>query len=231
MNLSVVLPIYNEEINVKKFIQSVHFVNKSIEIIAVDNNSNDNSKIEIKKTNAKYYFCKKKGYGAAIKLGLSKATKNLIVICEPDGTFKAKDIFKLLKYIKTYDCVFGTRTNVNYIYKGAKMNFLYRIGNMLVAKLMQYLFRTTNITDVGCTLKIIRKSDYRKIKNKLTVNKSHFQPELMINLFLLKKKIIEIPVGYYRRIGYSKISNNYLNTTILAIKMILLILLLRLKNI
>ena len=230
MNLSVVLPIYNEKLNVKNFIKTIHSIDKRIEIIAVDNNSDDGSNFEIKKKNEKYFFCRKRGYGAAIKLGLSKATKDYIAICEPDGTFKARDIFKLLKYTKKYDCVFGTRTNIHYIYKDAKMKFFLRIGNIVVAKFMQFLFKSTKITDVGCTLKLIKKIDYIKIKKKLTVEKSHFQPELMINLFLLRKKIIEIPVGYYRRIGYSKISNNYINTTFLAIRMILLIIILRIKN-
>ena len=110
------------------------------------------------------------------------------------------------------------------------MNFLLRFGNILVAKLLQFLFNSIKLSDVGCTLKLITKKDYFKIKNKLNVEKSHFQPELMINLILLKKNIIEIPVRYYKRVGFSKITNNYFSTTILALRMILLILVLRIKN-
>ena len=230
MNLSVVLPIYNEKYNIKKFIRQIHNINNKIEIIAVDNNSDDGSDIEIKQTKAKYFFCKKKGYGTAIRFGLSKATKDYIILCEPDGTFDARDIIKIYRLRKKYDCIFGTRTNLSFIFKGAKMNFLLRFGNILVAKLLQFLFHSIKLSDVGCTLKLITKKDYFKIKNKLNVEKSHFQPELMINLILLKKNIIEIPVRYYKRVGFSKITNNYFSTTILALRMILLILVLRIKN-
>ena len=129
------------------------------------------------------------------------------------------------------DCVFGTRTNKKFIQNGAKMNFLYRAGNKIVAKILQFLFTDIELTDVGCTLKIFKKLHYEKIKKKLTTLKSDFQPELMINLLLLKNiKVIEIPIKYKRRVGYSKITSNYFKTTVLAIKMIFLIFKLKAKQ-
>ena len=143
MKLTVIIPCYNEINTIEKILQKIlSLKNINKQVIIIDDNSDDGSNYEIKKTKAKYFFCKKRGYGAAIKLGLSKATKNYIAICEPDGTFKVKDIFKLLKYTKKHDCVFGTRTNFHYIYKGAKMNFFLRSGNIIVAKLMQFLFKS-----------------------------------------------------------------------------------------
>ena len=231
MDLSVVLPAFNEDKNIKFFIESIKKVDQNIEIIVVDNNSTDNTKKEILKTEAIYVNCKAQGYGIAIRTGLNLCKRKFIAICEPDGTFQANDIKKLYEYTKTFDAVFGTRTNKKYIEKGAKMNFPLRIGNILVAKIIQFLFNTTNISDVGCTLKIIKTKDYLEIKDYLHVVKSEFQPELMINLFLRKKKIIEVPVLYLKRIGYSKITSNYFKTTLLACKMLILIFKLRFKNI
>ena len=45
----------------------------------------------------------------------------------------------------------------------------------------------------------------------------------MILLILKGLKIIEIPVSYYPRIGYSKITYNFTSSFILGIRMILLI--------
>lgn len=231
MNLSIILPAFNEEKNIKKFINSIYKLNKSVEIIVIDNNSNDKTKYEIKKTKCKYFFLKNRGYGRALRFGLEKSTKDILVTCEPDGTFEAKDIFKLLKYLKKYDCIFGTRTNKKFIEKEAKMNFLYRFGNILVAKILQFLFTDIKLTDVGCTLKIFKKFHYNQIKKNLTTLRSEFQPELMINLLLLKNiSIIEVPVKYKKRSGYSKITSNYFNTTLLAIKMIFLIFKLKIKQ-
>ncbi len=51
---SLILPAYNEEVHIKKNIES--FINTKIfdEVIVVDNNSTDNAEKEIKKTDTKY---------------------------------------------------------------------------------------------------------------------------------------------------------------------------------
>ena len=220
--ISLILPAYNEEKNIKKIINDFEKLNIVDEIIAVDNNSNDNTKQEIEKTSAKYFLEKKQGYGAALFKGLSMATSDLLVMCEPDGTFRATDIFKLLSYQDDYDCVFGTRTNKKLIEKGAKMYPMLRIGNILVGHLLEYLFRGPTLTDAGCTYKLISRNSFNEVKNNIKVIGSEFQPELMINLILKKRKIIEIPVSYTKRVGDSKITNSFYNSLKLAIKMLIL---------
>ena len=119
-NISVILPCYNEQESIKKCIEDFNSL-KVNEIIAIDNNSNDDTKNQILKTNAKYIFEKNQGYGNAILRGLKEAKGDLIVICEPDGTFQPQDIIKLLSYSEDFDAVFGTRTAKSAIKKGAKM--------------------------------------------------------------------------------------------------------------
>lgn len=228
--VSLVLPVYNEEKNIFQAIQEFYSLKIIDEIIVVDNNSTDNSSKLIKITKARYFLEKKQGYGAAIRKGLQKCSGDLIIICEPDGTFNPKDAIKLLKFTKNYDCVFGTRTSKKFIKKGAKMYFLLRIGNIVVAKFLSFLFPGVKLSDVGCTYKVIKKNCYNKIKKKLTVIGSEFQPEIMIQLILQKYKIIEIPVKYQKRKGYSKITYNLFSTSILALKMIKLMMLLKLKD-
>ena len=104
---SLVLPAYNEEVHIKKNIEQ--FLNTNIfdEIIVVDNNSTDKTSEEIKKTSAIYVKETLQGYGAAIRKGMSVSQSDFIVMCEPDSTFKADDIFKFLAYLNEFDCVFG----------------------------------------------------------------------------------------------------------------------------
>ena len=71
---------------------------------------------------------------------------------------------------------------------------------------------------------------YNKIKDDLEVNDSTFQPELMINMIKKKLSIVEIPLHYKSRIGYSKITYNFISSLLLGIKMIALIFKLRIKN-
>lgn len=228
--ISLILPVYNEQENISNAIKEFSSLKIFDEIIAVDNNSKDNSKKIIKSSKAKYIFEKKQGYGAAIRKGLEKSKGQLLVICEPDGSFQAKDTLKLLKFIEKYDCVFGTRTVKKFIRKGAKMYFALRMGNIIVAKFLSILFPGNTYTDVGCTFKILKRDCYLKIKKKLKVISSELQPEIMINLILQKYKIIEIPVVYKKRKGNSKITRDFFSTSIVALKMIKLIIFLKLKN-
>ena len=226
---SLVLPAYNEGKNIKKNLSE--FIKTGIfdEIIVVDNNSTDNTANEIKKTSVKYIFLKDQGYGIALRTGMSFCSSDYIVTCEPDGSFKASDIVKFLSYLNEFDCVFGTRTAKSSIGKGAKMPFYLRIGNVLVAKFLEYLFSGPTLTDVGCTYKVISKKSYEEIKDKLKVIKSELQPEIMIHLIKKKNKIIEIPVHYLERKGKSKITYNFNSSLGVAIKMIILIIILRFR--
>ena len=230
-SISLVLPAYNEEIHIKKNIDLFNETNVFDEIIVVDNNSTDKTEIEIKKTSAKYIKETNQGYGAALRKGMQVSNGDYIVLCEPDSTFTSKDIYKFLAYIDDFDCIFGTRTTKSLIQKGAKMQFYLRVGNIAVAKFLEYLFFGPTLSDVGCTYKMISRNSYEKIKNKLTVTGSEFQPELMIRLILNKERILEIPVNYLEREGKSKITYNFFSSLKLALKMIFLIISLRIKNI
>ena len=110
------------------------------------------------------------------------------------------------------------------------MQFYLRVGNIFVAKILEYMFLGPTLSDVGCTYKVISRKSYLKIKNKLNVIGSEFQPELMIQLILARVRILEIPVNYLEREGKSKITYNFISSLKLALKMIFLIIKLRIKH-
>ena len=91
------------------------------------------------------------------------AKGDIVIMTEPDGTFDANDIFKLLAYSDDFDVVFGTRTTTILIGAGANMGFLMKWGNVLVAKLVEILFNTTQLTDVGCTYRLIKRTALAEI--------------------------------------------------------------------
>ena len=158
-----------------------------------------------------------------MKSGIKQSESDIIITCEPDLTFSHLDIYKFLSYLNDFDCVFGTRTSKSMIEVGAKMNPYLRYGNIFVAKILEYLFKGPSLTDVGCSYKAFKKNSIKHICNNLNVSGSHFQPELMIKLIQNKNKIIEIPVFYLKRKGYSKITYNFSSSLIVAINMLLLI--------
>jgi glycosyltransferase involved in cell wall biosynthesis len=218
--ISIVFPAYNEEKGIKKAIEDFFSLKEVDEIIVVDNNSKDKTAEIVKKTKAKLIKEKKQGYGFALIRGLKEAKGDLIFTIEPDGTFESKNIHDFLKYEKEYDVIFGTRTNMRYNKKGSKMSYFLRLGNIALAKMIQFLYKGQNLTDVGCTFKMIKKNALKKIQRRFKEGRSAFSPEFMILCLKEKLKIIEIPVIYKKRVGDSKITNNFWNSFKLGLRMI-----------
>jgi len=221
--IQVVFPAYNEEESIRNAVEQFYSTGIIDEVIVVDNNSKDRTKEEILKTKANYIFEEVPGYGSALIRGLRESTADIIITCEPDGTFSADDIMKLLVYSGDFDIVFGTRTSKYCIWDGANMNWFLRIGNVVVAKFLEYIFNGPCLTDVGCTMKLIKKEQLDKFVHKLKVKKSHFQPEFMINSILTSKKVVEIPLNHYPRKGVSKITGSFIKAFKLGCIMILYI--------
>lgn len=233
--VSVIFPVYNERENIARAIHDFLQHPAVDELIAVDNNSNDGSADIIKKTSARYLFEPLQGYGAALQRGMREATGDLIVTVEPDGTFRAADLDRLLVYSQEYDVVFGTRTSRHPVWSGgdpsANMDFALRIGNWAVAKLLEYLFNGPSFTDVGCTFKLIHRRAYEKIKDTFTVQGNWFSVEYMIRTLQHRLSVVEIPVRYGARVGTSKITGKRSRAILLGLRMILFILSERVRSV
>ncbi len=229
--ISVVFPAYNEEKNIKQAIEDFKKISEVDEIIVVDNNSKDRTAELAIKTGARVVKENRQGYGYACQKGLREAKNEIIVLVEPDGTFFAKDIYKFLAYIDEFDLVLGTRTCKQMLKKGAKMNWFLRLGNIFLAKFVEFLFYTKEVrlTDVGCTYRMIKKKSLKKIIDKFSVGGNHFSPEMIIEAMMNDLKIVEIPINYGKRKGESKITSNFKKSFTLGLKMISLIIKKRIK--
>jgi len=112
------------------------------------------------------------------------------------------------------------------IEQGANMQGLLRWGNVVVGKLVEILWwnQDSRFTDVGCTYRAIWKEAYKKIKNNLQGTGPEFSPEMMIAVLQARKRVIEIPISYYKRLtGISKHSENYFKIAKTALKMLKMI--------
>ena len=135
------------------------------EVLVVDNNAEPGTEEEVRKTSARIVHEPRQGYGAATRRGLVEATGDLIVLAEPDGTFLPEDITKLLVYSNECDVVFGTRTTRDLIWADANMDWLLRWGNWAVAKMVEGLFNTSHLSDVGCTYRVLRRDTAKHVAN------------------------------------------------------------------
>jgi glycosyltransferase involved in cell wall biosynthesis len=228
--VSIVFPCYNEEENVRNAIEEFFNSGYVDEIIAVDNNSSDNTKNEILKTRAKYVFEERQGYGIALRRGMHESTGDIIITSEPDNSFIGKDVLKYLVYSDEFDVIFGTRTAKSLIWGKAKMDQFLRYGNVIVAKILEYLHNGPCLTDVGCTMKLIHRKSYEQIKRKLSVDGQHFSPEFMVIAIRSGLKCVEIPVNYRERVGESKITSTFWKSFWLGGRMVSMIIGYRFKK-
>jgi glycosyltransferase involved in cell wall biosynthesis len=223
-SVSVVLMTYAERDSIRSVIEAFFETGLVDEVLVVDNNAQEGTAEEVRATRARLVHEPKQGYGYATQRGLLEATGDLIVLAEPDGTFLAEDIAKLLVYSAECDVVFGTRTTRELIWDGANMEFFLRWGNWAVAKMMEFLFNTSHLSDVGCTYRLLRADTAKSIASAMTVGGSHAGAEIMLLTILSGARFVEIPVNYLPRVGTSSVTGDPVKAIGVGVQMIRLVL-------
>jgi len=227
--ISLILPTFNEKDSIKKVITEFEELEIVDEILVINNNAAKGTSYEIAGTSAIEIMESEQGYGSAIIRGFKESRGDLIVVCEPDDTFLASDIHKLLSYSEDVDIVYGSRTYKELIWSGANMGWFLRFGNWVVAKLLEVLFNTNTLTDVGCTYRLVHRNVILELLPSFKIKSNFFGPEMMALGYIRKYKCIQIPVVYKERIGTSSVTGNLLKAFTLGIKMILLLFTLKLR--
>jgi glycosyltransferase involved in cell wall biosynthesis len=222
--VSVVFPAYNEEAGIAAAVTDFGSLEAVDEVLVVDNNSRDRTSEEAERAGARVVKESRQGYGNALRRGLAEAHGEYVVLAEPDGTFMAKDVLKLLAYADDFDLVLGTRTTRELIWHGANMGWQLRWGNWAVAKLLQVLFDGPSLSDCGCTLRLVRRSAAERMLPRFTVGGSHFLPEMVCLALLQRQRLVEVPVNYRDRVGQSKITGSMQTALRVGARMVGLIL-------
>jgi len=168
MELSVVVPVYNEEANVEPLIGEINGVlrhlGKSYEVVLVDDGSEDQtfavlSKLHREQPTMKVVRLKRNfGQTAALAAGLAYARGEIVILMDGDGQNDPADIPALLaKLAEGNDLVAGWRFN-------RRDPFLNRrLPSMVANRLISWATRV-KLHDYGCTLKAMRKDIAKNLK-------------------------------------------------------------------
>ena len=228
--VSVIFPTYNEKDSIRAAIEDFFRSGYVDEIVVVNNNAAEGTDAEVAQTRARLVHESRQGYGHAIWKGLAEAEGDLLILAEPDGTFSGNDVIKLLAFSDDVPVVFGTRTAREFVWDGANMGRFLKWGNYAVGKLMEFLFNTTFLSDVGCTMRLLHRHAYEAIQPQFTVGGSHFGPQIMLLVILNGFPFVEIPINYRKRVGESSVTGNLFRAFTLGCQMIGMILQYRLGS-
>ncbi len=207
--VSLIFPTYREKASIFSAIQEFDSTGYIDEIIVVDNNAEEGTESEVKKTRARLIKEPRQGYGRAIRTGIENTKSDLIIIAEPDGTFDSKDVVKLLAYSDDFEMVFGARTHVSLLDQTAEMSFLRRILNYLLGRMVNALFLCTRLTDIGCSLRITSRKSWAKIKPECKTENALFATEWLLMAAVKKIRFIEIPINFHKRVGRSSLTETF----------------------
>lgn len=198
LNLSVVMPAYNEEANVEPMVEAVlqtfQPITSDLEVIIVDDGSRDRTAEKIRGL-AQYLSVrliqhpKNLGYGAALFSGFTSAKNEWVFLTDSDRQFNLDEFSKLLPHIQHADLVIGYRAPR----RDPFHRRLYGWGwNLLV----NILFGQT-ARDVDCAFKLFK----REILDHITIRSrgATFSAEFLARAKRAGYKIVEIPVSHLPR--------------------------------
>lgn len=175
-------------------------------VLVVDGHSTDETVEVAKKHGAQVIKQRGRGYGDSLLYGFSYANSDsnpqILVMLDADGTYDPRDVPKLVKPIidDEADLVVGNRFPRM---DNGSMTLTNRVGNRIISWLARNLLGV-KISDTQCGMRALR----AELVNELTgqVEGMTFATEMLVDLSQVKARVVEIPIGYHRRIGETKLS-------------------------
>lgn len=200
MNLSIVIPVYNEAANIGEIIKRVESTKLAKEIIVVDDGSKDGTRDTLQKLTG-YEMVRvishkrNQGKGAAVVTGLRAAQGDVLLIQDADLEYDPRDYPTLLRPIEEglADVVYGSR------FLGAPHRvtmFWHMVANRLLTLMTNILYNTI-LTDMETGYKVFR----REVIEGMDIRAKHFdfEPEFTAKVLKRNYRIFEVPISFNPR--------------------------------
>lgn len=200
MNLSVIIPVYNEANNINEIIKRVQAQKLANEIIIVDDGSSDGTRDLLKVLDGKkkvrvILHERNQGKGAAVVTGLKASKGDVLLIQDADLEYDPRDYPHILRPIEEglADVVYGSR-----FLGGARRvaMFWHMIANKLLTVMTNILYDTI-LTDMETGYKVFR----RNVIEGMTIRAKRFdfEPEFTAKILKRHHRIFEVPITFNPR--------------------------------
>jgi glycosyltransferase involved in cell wall biosynthesis len=198
--LSVIMPCYNEATTIHDILAKVRAVDLDKQIIAVDDNSSDDTYAVLCREAAAdptmivIRHPNNRGKGAAVRSGLARALGDIVLVQDADLEYDPQDYYELVKPIAEgrVNVVFGSR----FLGRHTGMYFWNALGNKGLTFLTNLLFNCW-ISDMETCYKVMRTEIMRDLR--LESNDFRLEPEIAAKVLKRGERIYEMPVSYLGR--------------------------------
>lgn len=200
LQLSVVIPVYNERDFILEIVQRVKDVGVADEIIIVDDCSTDGTRNVLATLDdalIKIFFHERnQGKGAALRTAFSKVRGDVVIIQDADLEYDPQDFSRLIKPIQEgkADVVYGSRFAGGDLHR--VVYFWHMVGNKFLTFLSNML-TNLNLTDMETCYKAFN----RTVLQRLTIeeNRFGFEPEFTAKVAKMDVRIYEVGISYSGR--------------------------------
>jgi glycosyltransferase involved in cell wall biosynthesis len=200
MLLSIIIPVYNEELTIGNIIDRTEKVMQqtglNFEVIVVDDHSYDNSFEVAKARNAKVFSLKQHlGKGYALRAGFAHAMGDIILTIDSDGSHKPEELPEVLVPILEgkADLVIGSRYMNHKKVEARKLN---AFGVKLFNRFIELLTGVA-ITD--------SQSGYRAMKREVLKSQElksgeyEIESEILVRTAKQNFRVTEVPISFEQR--------------------------------
>ena len=201
--VSVVVPAYNEGPHVAQGIEQLRAVLRdtgwTYEIVVVDDGSADDTARAAAEAGARVIQHRRnRGYGAALKTGISAAEHPWILITDADGTYPPEAIPSLLARAEESDMVVGARTG-----QTVRVPVARRPAKWFLKRLASYL-AGQDLPDINSGLRLMRRDLLEKYLHLLPSGFS-FTTTITLAAACNEHDVQYVSIDYHARLGESKI--------------------------
>ena len=214
--LSIVIPTYNEEGNIKILLETASRILKQIpisfELIVVDDNSKDKTRPiirELQKNNPQIVLIERdneRGLATALIRGYNASQGQYLGAMDADLAHNPEYLPEMIKLLDSNkaDFIIGSR----YV-KGASFTgkpFLNKMASLCGQWLIKIILGL-NVKDTSNNYRVFKKEIWGKIKSRLHPDGNIMLTEIVYRASKNNFRITEIPISYIeRRVGKSKLS-------------------------
>lgn len=200
IDLSVVIPAYNEATRIVPTVTSVYDYLKrtgtSGEVIIVDDGSTDATELAVTGLVDQYIrLAQNTGKGAAVKKGMFAAKGKDILMMDADGSAPITALDELYRARGKADIAIGSRHlkgSIVHVRQSLLRQLLSYFGNFFIRLVLRLPY-----ADTQCGFKLFSRESARAIFAQTLIDRWGFDVEVLKIAHILGYKIVEVPIAWH----------------------------------